>query len=52
VENDMEKPRYEYKCVAIVGLGHKTTQILNEYGRDGWELVSTAWIWHYFKREI
>ena len=42
---------YEYKCVAIPGLGERTTRILNEYGRDGWELVCVVWVWHYFKRE-
>ena len=25
---------------------------LNEYGKEGWELISTWWAWHYFKREI
>ena len=44
--------KYEYKCVYILGAGQKTTSILNEYGRDGWELVSTWWIWHYFMREL
>ena len=43
--------KYEYKCAAIFGLGHKTTRVLNDYGNDGWELVSVVWIWHYFKRE-
>jgi len=44
--------KFEYKCVAICGLGEKTTRVLNEYGRDGWELVCAYGIWHYFKREI
>lgn len=44
--------KYEYKCVCIIGGGMRTTIELNEYGRDGWELVATCWIWHYFKREI
>lgn len=44
--------KYEYKCVSIVGGGIITSKVLNEYGQDGWELVATCWIWHYFKREI
>mgnify|MGYP000022825867 FL=1 len=44
--------KYEYKCVSIVGMGARTTEVLNSYGQDGWELVATAWIWHYFKRPI
>ncbi|HWQ65860.1 MAG TPA: hypothetical protein VN372_03200 [Methanospirillum sp.] len=43
---------YEYRCVAILGLGERTTRILNEYGRDGWELVCVVVFWHYFKRPI
>ncbi|MBU3135477.1 hypothetical protein KPL39_04260 [Clostridium gasigenes] len=46
----MEK--YEYKCIAIVGSGRKTSRILNEYGEYGWELVGIWWAWHYLKREI
>lgn len=48
----MSVKQWEYKCVAISGLGEKTTRVLNEYGREGWELVTVAWIWHYFKREL
>ncbi|KAB2952908.1 hypothetical protein F9B85_06445 [Heliorestis acidaminivorans] len=44
--------KFEYKCVFILGLGERTTRILNEYGQSGWELVATSWVWHYFKREI
>lgn len=44
--------KYEYKCVFIWGGGEKTTRILNEYGKEGWELVCTYWCWHYFKRAI
>jgi len=44
--------KFEYKCVLILGLGEKTSRILNEYGQNGWELVSTSWGWHYLKREI
>ncbi len=43
--------KYEYKCVAICGLGDRTTRKLNEYGKEGWELVGNSWIWHYFKRK-
>ena len=46
----MEK--WEYKCISIWGLGRTTTLVLNEYGRDGWELVATWGVWHYFKRRI
>ena len=42
--------RFEYKCVAILGLGDRTTRILNEYGEQGWELVCVVVFWHYFKR--
>lgn len=35
--------KYEYKCVFVWGGGEKTTRILNEYGREGWELVCTYW---------
>jgi len=44
--------KYEYKCVLILGGGEKTTRILNEYGRDGWELICIWWAWHYLKREF
>jgi hypothetical protein len=44
--------KYEYKCVWIYGLGARTTRILNEYGRDGWELTCIWVAWHYFKREL
>lgn len=44
--------KYEYRCVLILGAGRRTTRILNEYGREGWELVSVVWAWHYFKRPL
>lgn len=44
--------KYEYICVAIVGMGERTTKILNEYGQQGWELVDVVWIYHYFKRPL
>jgi len=44
--------KYEYKCVLILGAGGRTTRILNEYGREGWELVEVFWAWHYFKRPM
>ena len=44
--------KYEYKCVAIVGGGARTTRIMNEYGKEGWEFVYAWGLWHYFKREI
>ena len=43
--------QYEYKYIAIFGLGGRTTRVLNEYGRDGWELVCAWGLWHYLKRE-
>ncbi len=43
---------FEYKCIFIWGGGEKTSRVLNEYGREGWELVSTWGCWHYFKREL
>ena len=43
---------FEYKCVCILGGGERTTRILNQYGKDGWELVATWFIWHYFKRSL
>jgi len=52
--NERRNPmnRYEYKCVNIIGAGERTTRILNEYGKDGWELVTTCLTWHYFKRPL
>jgi len=44
--------KFEYKCIAIKGSGEKATPILNEYGAQGWELICTSWVWHYFKRQI
>lgn len=44
--------KYEYKCVPILGGGERTTEILNEYGRQGWELICVWVIWHYLKRPI
>ena len=44
--------QWEYKCVFIWGLGEATTRALNEYGRQGWELVCTWGPWHYFKRPL
>ena len=44
--------RFEYKCVWIVGGGEKTSRVLNEYGREGWELVCVVGMWHYLKREL
>lgn len=47
-----ELKKYEYKCVFIWGLGEPTTRKLNEFGREGWELVEVVWCWHYFKRDL
>jgi len=44
--------QYEYKCVFIWGGGEKTSRILSEYGKEGWELVSANWVWYYFKRQL
>jgi len=48
-EEDRMK-QFEYLCVFIWGGKEKTTSILNEHGKEGWELVSTNWVWFYFKR--
>jgi hypothetical protein len=44
--------RYEYLCIYIWGGGKKTSRILNEYGNEGWELVTTWAGWHYLKRSL
>ncbi len=44
--------RFEYKCIFIVGGGETTARVLNEYGKDGWELVATYVFWHYLKRPL
>jgi hypothetical protein len=44
--------KWEYVCVSISSGAEKTTLKLNEYGKDGWELVSVHGDWHYFKREL
>ncbi|KZL90303.1 DUF4177 domain-containing protein [Clostridium magnum] len=36
--------KYQYKCVCIIGSGERTTRILNEYGQQGWELVTTCYV--------
>jgi hypothetical protein len=41
--------KYEYKCVLILGKWN-IERILNEYGKQGWELVCTRWGFHYLKR--
>jgi len=45
--------KFEYKCIYIGSGGERTTEILNEHGQDGWELVCVgSSVWHYFKREL
>ncbi len=44
--------RWEYNCIFIWGGAEKTRLILNEHGKEGWELVCTWLYWHYFKRPI
>lgn len=44
--------KFEYKCVFIWGWSQKTSKILTEYGKDGWELVAVNWVWFYFKRPV
>jgi hypothetical protein len=44
--------KFEYRCLFIWGGGRRTSQVLNEYGKEGWELVSIWWCWHYFKRPL
>lgn len=48
----IEMKKYEYKCVFIGGGAEKTSRILTEYGKQGWELVCIWWAWHYLKREV
>jgi hypothetical protein len=44
--------KLEYKCISILKLGKGTTEDLNSYGADGWELICVWAFWHYLKREI
>ena len=44
--------RFEYKCIAILRGGEGTARILNEYGREGWELVAAWFFWHWLKRRV
>ena len=45
--------KWEYKCVFIAGTDARIEKILNDYGKDGWELVCINFIWsYYFKREL
>ncbi|MGI6366971.1 MAG: DUF4177 domain-containing protein [Anaerolineae bacterium] len=44
--------RWEYKVVSIIGGGEATNRRLNEYGQEGWELVSVSTSWFYFKRPL
>jgi len=43
---------FEYKCVFILGLSETTSRRLNEYGKEGWELVEVSGPWFYLKRPI
>ena len=45
--------KYEYKYVVKVFFDEeKATKFLNDYGKDGWELVCVYHSSLYFKREI
>jgi hypothetical protein len=44
--------RWEYDCIFIWGGAEKTRLILNEHGKEGWELAATWLYWHYFKRPL
>ena len=52
--------KYEYKCIPIALLsvlsgkkaGEKIASILNEYGKQGWELVWVMTSFHYLRREL
>ena len=52
MDKKVKTQKYQYKCIAIFGLGRKTRSVLNEMARDGWELVTVVLFWHYFRREV
>ncbi len=43
---------HEFECVFIWGMSEKATRVLNEYARDGWELVTVFWCYHYLRRSL
>ncbi|MDK2562117.1 DUF4177 domain-containing protein [Romboutsia sedimentorum] len=43
---------YEYKYVSIWGKPEEVSDSLNNYGKEGWELICVWNNWHYFKRVI
>ena len=45
----MSDTKWEYATVPL--LIHATKQILDQWGEDGWELVTVFGAWHYLKRE-
>jgi hypothetical protein len=51
-KNRRSSGSFEYERIFIWGGGEKTSRVLNEYGREGWELVCTYWCWHYMKRVL
>lgn len=33
--------RYEFEVFTVIGLGKKSKEQLNEFGRQGWQVVAT-----------
>jgi hypothetical protein len=43
---------WEYISVVINSYGEKKIEMINEYGKEGWELISIQDSCFYFKRPI
>jgi len=44
--------KWEYISVVINSYGEKKIEMINEYGKEGWELISIQDACFYFKRPI
>lgn len=45
--------KFEYMVVSFLSFNEKkVVDKLNEYGKEGWELVDVEGAYHYFKRAI